>query len=351
MDWKKNRLTLALGAFVLLLGITVWVFQANKPESATNVVEKPKLEKIDKSKIDELEVTRTALKETVKLKKQGTAWQMVVPISAEVDESAITSSLDALADLTYRGVAATKASNHNLLEVDESHGVHVVVRGAGKVLLDAWVGAYRGGNTMLRLAGQEEVLSVAGSIKFAFNREVRDWRDRKIVDFAEDKVKSVRVDSAEGHFAFEKSNNKWVQATGEKPIAKFDDVQAGAWVRGLISMRASDFAAPAMDENAASLVQPQAVLTIVADEQGKDREIKLKLGKAQDATGANFFLKREDKPLIYLVSKYLAESMRPKIDKFQKKDEKPAGGAEAAADKPGKAAKAKPGATKIPATN
>jgi len=152
-------------------------------------------------------------------------------LEAVASSTTVGTALDKLADLEVTGRAASNAEHHEQLEVDEEHGIHVVARAGDETVVDLWIGAFRAGNTMVRVDGQDEVLMVRGSIKFAFNKPVRDWRDRTITDETADDVIAVSFRNEHGAFDFEKGDDGWAQVLPEEapegeeppePIEEFD---------------------------------------------------------------------------------------------------------------------------------
>ena len=159
---SQNRLGIATVALIGLIGITVWRLGSQKAEDTPPPAIEVKLPKVDKDKVDEL-IFAAPDKGNVRLVKQGDAWRVAEPLDAAADQEAVTNALAKLAELEQSGLAATKSKNHVKLEVDALKGTRVVAKSGGKPVLDAWVGTYQSGNTMLRLEGQEAVVTVRGS--------------------------------------------------------------------------------------------------------------------------------------------------------------------------------------------
>ncbi len=336
MDWKKNRLLIGGAVLVALVGLAVWATKNRELHAADPVsasAEKA-LPAIDKSKVDELDI-HVPDKGDVTLVKKGKAWRLSKPLDAAADDSAVSSALDKLDGIEVSGIAATKASNHARLEVDDAHGIRVIAKSGGKVLADLIIGGYRSGNTMVRLHGKTEVVAVRGSIKYAFNKEVKDWRDRSVVDVSANDVKEATFDSPKGTFHFVRDGDDWKQADGETPIDKFDAAKVKSFVSSLSRLRATDFAKQGVTATQAGLDQPRATVTLVVEQaaSGSDahedagaaahaapptrQTIVLHLGVAT-SSGDDFYLQRQGNPITYVISKFLADRMQPDPAKFQK---------------------------------
>ena len=180
-----------------------------------------KLPKIKKDDIDELSVAAPEKKPVI-LKKADKAWKLSEPLATDADHTAVEAALGKLEELEVIGVAATKPENHEKLEVTDAKAVHVIAKQAGKPVLDLLIGSYSSGNTMVREKSAVNVATVKGSIKYPFDKEVKEWRDRSIVDVPVDQVQSAVFANKNGTWKFVKADGAWKQAPGEKEIAEFD---------------------------------------------------------------------------------------------------------------------------------
>src|SRR5262249_24471544 len=222
-----------------------------------------------------------------------------------------------------------------MLEVDDEHGVKVTAKRGNENLLELIIGAYKGGGTLVRLKGKDTVLTVEGSIKYAFNRELKEWRARKILDVDSADVQDIRLESKNGSFHFARSDKEWQPAAKQPAIERYSPSKVDSVVAALSRMRASDFAESGTTAEQAGLAAPlgTASLTIVhksktepkpdggeskAEPSAPPETIVLRLGKAVDSTEySDYYLQREGKDTIYRVSKYLAERVMPNMEQFQ----------------------------------
>ena len=318
MNWKKNRLVLAVVALVVLGGAVFSTLRSN--ESAETAKDDVTLPKVDKDAVDALELVRPG-KETVKLAKQGESWKMVAPVAADADESAVTTALDKLADLEVTGVAARRKANHGKLEVDDEKGVVVTAKKGDEVLASLVVGASRSAGTMVREKDKEAVVSVKGAIRYAFDKDVKLFRDRKILDEKEESVTALHIESEQGTFKFTKGED-WAQAEGEKAIEDFAASKVKGIASALARLRAADFAAADATPEQTGLATPTATAVVSLKpeaEGGEARTITLKLGKQNDG-GREYYVQREGVEQVYLVSKYTAERLLAKAEDFAQKE-------------------------------
>lgn len=362
MDWQKNRLWIGGVALLVIGGAAVWAVMSrtgDTPPSETSAASDfPDLERDD---IAALEITRPEDEAAVRLERQGEAWRITQPIQAAADQSAVTTALDKLDELEVRSVAASAAQFHERLEVDAEHGVRVVARDAeGEVLADLWIGAYRGGNTMVRREGQDQVVAVRGSIKFAFNKELRDWRDRSMLTLEADEVREVSWVGPNGTFRFSRPMTTPAPAAeGEEPgaptlgdwtitevsylpppseqpdagaprpgrppppppavqtsIEGFQHSKVRSIVASLARMRASDFAAADVTRESAGITDASPRVTLTAGEGDSRQTGTVILGNEANAERHDFYAMREGDDTIYVISRFLSERVHPTAASF-----------------------------------
>lgn len=332
-----NKLLLAFAVLAVLLAVTVWKFNARETEDtrASNDVS-VKLPKVKKDDIDELSVSAPE-KKAVSFKKTDKTWQLTSPLAAPADGTAIDTALGKLEELEVIGVGATKPENHEKLEVTEPKAVHVVAKKDGKPVLDILIGAYRSGNTMVREPKSDLVAVVKGSIKYAFEKDVKEWRDRAVLEASSDQIKTVTFNNAHGTFKFVKDGSEWKQAPGEKPLPNFESGKIVSLVGTATTMRAQDFAGDDIKEDAAGVGdKPDGTVTLTTSGDAGEQQFVLHVGHK---VGENYYLKRIGKDPIFIVSQFSGERMLSGPDKFVK-DEPPK--TAAATNKPGNVIEVQP---------
>lgn len=343
MDEIK-RYRLLIGGAVLLAMIGLAWYAVTKNTGDTPVAEStstPTLPEIDRDAITQLEVQRPEDDHPIRLVKDGDHWRLTAPIEAPAAATAIDTALDKLADLELRGVAATRSQHHERLEVDAEHGVHVIARAGDREVINFWIGAVRSGNTMIRLDGQDPVLMAHGSFKFAFNKAVRDWRDRAITDIDPDTVREVTFTNTNGTFHFTKNGEEWAQATdpaaeGQAPapaIERFASSKVRTSVTSIARLRASDFAADDVTAESAGIASGARV-TFVSGEGESATTTTLLVGN--EVEEGSRYVQREGSDTIFVVSRFVAERLVPNAAAFQESEQ-------GAAPAPGGAPEGMPG--------
>lgn len=318
---SKNRLSIAFVILLVLGGLTLSLQSSRRGEDRQTPKVEVKLPKIDRDKVDDLELSAPD-RAKVHLVKKGDAWRMVEPVDANADQEAVGSALSKLAELEVTGVAATKAANHERLEVDAKKGTHVVVKSGGSVVLDAFVGTYQSGNSMLRLQGADNVATVKGSIRYAFTKFPREWRDRAITKVETKDVQQIAFDSKNGHFVFARKGDDWQQvlakpSKSEKKIEPLDPSKVKGLVGTASSLNATDFADPAITVEQAGLGAGAATVTVQLANDAGTQQIVYRVGKQVEQ---NFYLQRDGVDTLFLVSAWIGGRLMPARDTFVKKE-------------------------------
>jgi hypothetical protein len=351
MDWEKNRLAIGAIALVAIIGIAVWASQRQEEQmgedaNTTVTEEMPDLlPDLDKDEIDELEIHRPDTPVVRLTKVSADEWRVAEPVDAPADLTTVNTALDKLDEMTMVRVAATNAANHERLEVTPETGIRVIVRGGGNELANLIFGTYGNRATMIRPEGEDRVAAAEGSLKFAFNKEVKDWRNRRVVDVPPADVVAIHFQNEQGSWRFERGEgDEWAQAEGEQEIERFGSARVQSTVSSLARMRATDFAPEEIDAAAAGLGEGGKVVTLYVRESSEDeegdesegetegdeagdegdeseaappQEIVLRLGNEHTDESNTFYLMRDGDPVMYLVSSYLADRIDAGLEDFQ----------------------------------
>jgi hypothetical protein len=293
----------------------VWQFNARDQEDARAPDVAVKLPKVKKDDIDEVELT-TGDKPKITLKKTDSGWILTEPLKAEADKNAVDALLSKLDEMEVLGVAATKPENYDKLEVTAAKGTHVVAKKDGKPLTDLIIGTYRSGNTMVRETNAVNVATVKGSIKYAFDKGVSDWRDKTITQYQGDQIKSITFANAKGTFHFVKDDKTWKQAPGDKVLPKFDSGKLISLAGTAATLHAQDFAKPEITPDAAGVgAKPDGTVEYTLGGDAGEQTVKLRVGHKIDN---GYYMMREGKDPIFIATDFGGSRMLSGPDAFQK---------------------------------
>lgn len=319
-----NKLAVASIVLVALAALTVVQMSSRRSEDTAQPKVTVTLPKLKSDQVDELELSAPDKPKVHVVKKDG-AWRVTEPVDAKADENAVNTAITKLTELEVGGIAATLPKNHEKLEVDDKNGTHVVAKGGGKVLLDAFIGAYKSGNSMLRLNGQDVVAAVRGSIRFAFNKEVKEWRDRQITEVPADTVQKITFKNGSGTLSFQREGDAFTQvlSKGEKKIDPLDANKVKGIVGTASNLSASDFAAEGeAPEQLGFTPDAASVVLDVKNDQGEST-IVYHVGAKKDQ---GYYLRKEGDDLTYVVSTWIGDRLLSNKESLTKKEEPAAKG-------------------------
>jgi hypothetical protein len=314
-----NKLAIASIVLVALAALTFVQLNSRRSEDTEQPKVTIELPKIKSDQVEELELAAPD-KPKVRLVKKDGAWRVAEPVDAKADDNAVNTAVTKLTELELAGVAATLKKSHEKLEVDEKNGTHVVAKGGGKTLLDGYIGAYKSGSSMLRLNGQDAVAAVRGSIRFAFSKDVKEWRDRQINETSADTVQQITFVNAAGRLQFKRENDAFVQVLG-KGEKKIDPLDANK-VKGIVgtasNLSATDFATGTETPEQLGFTDTSGTVVLdVKNDKGEESQITYRLGAQKDQS---YYLRKDGDDVTYLVSAWVGGRLLSKRDDLIKKE-------------------------------
>jgi hypothetical protein len=344
---QNKKLLIAGGVLVTLVALVAFMAnrRATTDAGSSEAPETATLPDLDGSAITSLTIARPD-SAPITLTREGETWRITTPIEAEADENVVRAAIEKLDELEAGEVVARNAANHARLEVDDEQGLRVTVRAGDAEVADLIFGATRGGNTMVRVAGQDVVVAAEGSMRFAFDRELSAFRNKRIVDVTPERVVGLSYQVGERTLAFARTE-EWALTAGE-PIERFGAQRVQAVAATLARMRATDFAAAEVTEADAGLTTPEAVVTLSIGPEPVEpsdapltrvwprwptvapqlrrlllqaaptivETIVIELGGAAPGDG-QIYVRVRGLPTIYTISRYTSDRLRGEASLFQ----------------------------------
>ena len=316
----SSKLAIALGVLAAIVAITFWRLKVENTADQRGDQLQVSLPSIDVEKVTTLEVSapdRTA----VVLQKVEEGWRVNSPIDAKASTSALDAAMEKLKELEATGLAASRKENHERLEVTEDKAIHVVAKNGDQVVADLLVGAYRGGNTMVRQPGKDEVATVRGSIRYAFDKDLKDWRDRNINDLDADQIVAVTFEGPKGKVSLVRDGDAFKQGPEDKAIEKFDAQKAKSIISSAAKLTASDFAKEGTTPEASGLGETATVVTLQLASDAGQSQVVVRVGNKVDS---NYYLQKDGDEVLYLVSSFVGERLSAGPDDFVAAEKPPA---------------------------
>jgi hypothetical protein len=244
---QRTRSLVTLAALLALAGgAALFAYYGVHQKQQREQAAKEKKEKLfpdfDKAKVKGLSVTAKGALTVLQPKAGGADWEIVSPIQVDADMGAIDSLLDRLGTVKSKRVVEEKSADLARFGLDKP-SLKVVVKLDGAPDLVLRIGAENEYDSSMYVALGEasEVLQSEGGLKYAFEKDTFDLRDKRLLPFEEEKVQALDVRVDQNRFALSKQSGKWALAS---PLAeRADDATANRLVSSLRNLRATKITA------------------------------------------------------------------------------------------------------------
>jgi hypothetical protein len=201
--WKTGVAVLALAG----LFSYYWFIERKREPKAEGEREKVTILAVDKAKAKEIAIA-TAVGETIRLVKEGSAWKVAAPFAAPADTSAVEAILTSLEKLEADEVVVEQATSFSEYGLDQpSRSVRAVVEGVATPL-EIRFGAKSpdGSSVYARTASAPRVYLVPQWVEGSFDKKPFDLRDRDLLHVKRDDVRSLEVVGPEGSYALARTD-------------------------------------------------------------------------------------------------------------------------------------------------
>jgi hypothetical protein len=301
-----------LGALGILgaLSAALFYLQAQPEKGAPKPRPRP-FAALPAERVGKIEVTQKTEK-VVLARRDAESFRVAEPVDVPADDYAVKQLLDRLSKIDFARVVTDKADRHAEFEVDADKGARVRVFDVDGVLkADFRVGKVSNGQTMIRPEGKPEVYAAVGTLKYVFAKELRNWRDKEILEFDKDKAKRIEVAGPQGTVALELAakgaakegepgQDTWKVAAAPIAIDRLDEGVASGLLSSLYRLRASDFADGA--EPAEVGLEPARTTVTVTLEDGTAHTLLV-----GDKKGEDTYVKRPDRDQVFALKDYTAD--------------------------------------------
>jgi len=289
------RLAAILGVLLLVWGAAALARRRDTTPSTDTF----RLPKIIRSEVDTVVISR-AKDTTVLARKDSADWSANGHPAAP---SAVGDLLSALSDTGARGelVAQRKASQASL-DLDDSSGTRVTIKGKNKTLADLVVGKrsqdFSGG--YVRPAGEESSYLLRGQLVEFVTRGPDEWREHRLAKVAGDSISRIEISRGARRYALHRVDRKWELIPGG-PV---DSTRIGDLLTAYSSIEASGFATPAQ-ASSARFNSPDRRVRLLR----KDGTPLLTL--LFDSTAAGFWVKPDTGKTVYKIESWSADRLAP----------------------------------------
>ncbi len=301
--------------FVILLVIAIplgwYAYHDAKKGPVDDSPKRDKVFTVDSDKIDEIEIKSESGDRTT-LRRKGTAWEIVQPITAASDQATVSGIASNLASAEIQRVIDENPPDVKEFGLDNPR-VEVAFKTNGqqrKLQLGQKTPA--GSDVYAKLPDSKRVFLVPSYLDSTFNRSTFDLRDKSVLKVDREKVDGLEITSNGRITRFEKKNGEW-QITQPAPgRAEFSAVD------GLVSRVSS--------------VQMKAIVPDEADlkKYGLDKPattVRLGSGSSQAALAiggtaetGTVYAKDLSRPGIFTIESSVADDLKKDLSEYRQKD-------------------------------
>jgi hypothetical protein len=288
------RKSLIVAVLLLILGAYVYFFEFQKDTA-------DKGEKLLKFTPDEITgVVINDGQQEIRLQKDDSGkWKITSPIQAGADESTVSGVLAALssAEITRTLVPNPSAEELKSFGLERPSIKVSVTTKSGLTLPGLLIGAKTpvGSSVYVKRETKNDVLLANASVVPSLQRSVKDFRDKRILEFKADAVKQLIFRGARKDWVLEKKGDDWF-VDGPK-VYRANPAEVGAMLSAVRFMSAQDFIeAEVADRRRYGLDPPRLRLSLSFGDGQRD----IYFGSSTEQTG-EIYLALDSAPTIYTV--------------------------------------------------
>lgn len=308
------RSTIAL--LVVLVGLGAYIyFVASKTED-TGTKQDRVFAGLESDNIQEVTV-RNEAGDVTTLKKDGSSWQIVSPVTArgsDMETSSITSALAGLDVTRVVDENPTSVADYGLdtprieVEFKSAEG-----KPSGKLLIGSKTTT--GGSLYARKDGEPKVILIGEYNQATFNKSTFDLRDKAIVTIDRDKADGFDVTAGSSTFELAKKDSDW--SVTRPIVARADQSAADGLVNSVGSLQMSSIVstAPTPDEmKKFGLDKPSTVVNVHLG------SARASVALGADAADDTVYVRDLSRPDVFTIQKAAADDLRKTVSDYRRKD-------------------------------
>ncbi len=185
---KKNIYAL-LGVFAILV-VVAYVLMNRPGENDISIGNSQFLAEVDSVAVDKIEITSSA--NTVVLEKKRAEWFLSEPVEYRANQSNVALVIHQAKGLAVKEIVSSNPKKRPIFQVD-STGTLVKIFQNGQEHT-AFIVGKQGQNyaeTYVRKEQSNDVVVVNGMLPLSFNKPVKDWRDKTVLNLPKENIKTI----------------------------------------------------------------------------------------------------------------------------------------------------------------
>lgn len=301
-----------LGMLVVLVALGAYLyFVESKKTPGDDGPKKDKVFTVEPDKIEEISIRAESGEQTT-LKKTGTEWQIVSPVTARPDASEVSGLTSNLSTLEIQQVVDENAADLKEFGLAQPR-VQVAFKAGGQehgLLIGSKTPP--GTDLYAKRPSDNKVFLIPSFVDSTFNRKTFDLRDKTALRVEREKLDTLEVVLPERTLRFAKANGEWQMTAPAPGRADFSAVDGLAGRLGGLQMKS--IAAPdGGDLKKYGLEKPSATVRLGTGSSLATLAIG---GKAEDG----LYARDVSKPVVFVIDGTLLDELKKDPFEFRQKD-------------------------------
>jgi hypothetical protein len=309
----RFRNTFALAA--LFLALVGYLYFVENPRQRSAAEEK-KLLHFDPKDVNE--VTLTYPDQQIVVKRTAAGWHLQKPLDVDADQTAVDNLVRAVADAEVKRTLELDDNSLSVYGLDKPEVIVSVELSNGKKLPSVRVGktAPVGFSAYAQLEGSSQVKLVASVFQSGMKRKVKDLRDKTVIDFKEEDVRSIALVTSESSIEVVRDGDRW---RIDKPNSlAADSTEIRALLSSLRGVRAEDFIDAPTSLADYGLESPRERIAVVVGKDNARKELWIGAEKA-DKSGNVLYVKPAEGDTVYAVGSWNWTSLNKDVSALRDK--------------------------------
>lgn len=294
---------------VPLIGYGVYEYRKGPAESGEK---KDKVFTVESDKIDELTVKSESGEQTA-LKKSGTDWQVVQPMTSPSDSAIVSGITSNLSTLEISRVIDENPSDVAQYGLSQPR-IEVGFKSGGqekKLLLGRKTPPAT--DLYAKLADSNRVFLVPSFVETTFNKTTFDLRDKTVLKLDRDKIDTLAISTPTRAMSFTKANGEWQMTAPMRARADFTTVDG--LVSRLNTLQMKSIVSDTGDKPAEyGFDKPAASVELST---GSSKAV-LQIGK--EANEGAVHAKDVSRPMVFTVESTLTAELTKELGEYRQKD-------------------------------
>jgi len=301
--------------FLILLIIAIplgwYAYYDSKKGPVDDTPKKDKVFAVESDKIDEIDVKSESGERTT-LRKKGSDWEIVQPVTAASDQSAVSGITSNLSSVEVQRVIDENAPDMKEYGLDAPR-VEIAFKANGQQhRLQLGQKTPAGSDVYAKLPDSKRVFLISSYLDSTFNRSTFDLRDKSVLKVDREKVDSMDVTAKDRTVRFEKKNGEWLIAQPAAGRAEFGAVDGLLSRVGSVQMKS--IVPEATDLKKYGLDKPAITVRLGS---GSSQAL-LAIGNA--AESGSVYAKDFSRPAVFTIDATLADDLKKDASEYRQKD-------------------------------